>query len=915
MSRELLRMSRRIPIIALAALGVSTFSIARGQTAAPAEPQAAKPTIYLLDGGYIAGSLCDSPKPNELLWKGDAFAAQLSFAPWNISAVRWPSPKALVKPKGEFAFETAGGDLLFGSLVRMTDKDVELDVSPVGAIHLDRSKLKRFSLLQPGGELLYVGPNGLSEWKAPSANGWKEEGGDLVSIVGGSSIFADLGVPAVAAIELEVSWSMKPSFVLAFGTGQERESTRESFRLEVVDGKLTAVIETNSDADLAGFQTVDNKPGRAHLLLFLDSTNGRYFVLTPEGRKLASLQVSARTAKPPGGVWLGNALGDVRIERLRISTWNGILPTELGDGTTKIIRRDDSVVAGEKVTFDAATKELVVTSGKTDTRIKLDQVKSAQFAVPTVESKSPAIRFTAADGTRVSGTLQKVADAKVSIAVAGIKETIVLPIAALRNLNPINYEWPDVKVEQTVGTLEADGVQIKGTLLPGTGSAKEACLVWRPLGSSSSSPLQPGVSGRIVYREVKNPTATEAIQQPGAVRRVVVQGVVRAGQPAQYTTPPIIDRGKKQLHLRTGDMIVADILKIDEEGVWFKSSSSEKSFVSHDKVKAVELGPDVTRTITLNRSKYDRLLTLPRMQKDSPPTQLLRSTNGDYLRGRVVAMNDKTLSFEVRLETREIPRERVARITWLHGDELDPTKLPPAPAAPSGQIRVQAIGKENMRLTFFAEKFADRKLSGKSEVFGECNVQNNEIDQLLIGSRIEQEAAKLATQQWKLHNAPEPKYVQGGESDAGTESDLVGKPAPDFTLNLLGDGDKRIHLADTKGSVVILDFWATWCGPCLQAMPQVDGVAEEFKDRGVILFAVNLQEGPDKINALLKRINLHPTVALDRDGAVAGKYKAVAIPQTVVIDREGKVARVFVGSSPDLKERLHEAVDSLLKAK
>jgi peroxiredoxin len=227
------------------------------------------------------------------------------------------------------------------------------------------------------------------------------------------------------------------------------------------------------------------------------------------------------------------------------------------------------------------------------------------------------------------------------------------------------------------------------------------------------------------------------------------------------------------------------------------------------------------------------------------------------------------------------------------------------------------LRNDGVRLSFEANKFAGASLCGQSDVLGPVQVAVTRIDQLLFGAEIDRAAAQLAYQQWKLTNAREPKYVtapageEGDEGgDSGLESPLVGKPAPDFNLELL-DG-KRFHLAGSKGKVVVLDFWATWCGPCLQAMPQVERATAEFQNQDVRLVAVNLQETAEQVTALLARQKLTLTVALDRDGTVAEKYKAVAIPQTVIIDRDGKVARLFVGGGPNLEDRLRLALKSIL---
>jgi len=147
----------------------------------------------------------------------------------------------------------------------------------------------------------------------------------------------------------------------------------------------------------------------------------------------------------------------------------------------------------------------------------------------------------------------------------------------------------------------------------------------------------------------------------------------------------------------------------------------------------------------------------------------------------------------------------------------------------------------------------------------------------LFGAFIEAEAVQLPYHPWKLHHATEPQFVQAEEGDAastapaGTESALVGQAAPDFELDRL-DG-QTFRLSDHQGRIVVLDFWASWCGSCRPSMPLVDRVVRQFADQSVTLVAVNLQERPEQIASMLERDELEIPVALDRDGVVAAKYK------------------------------------------
>jgi peroxiredoxin len=154
--------------------------------------------------------------------------------------------------------------------------------------------------------------------------------------------------------------------------------------------------------------------------------------------------------------------------------------------------------------------------------------------------------------------------------------------------------------------------------------------------------------------------------------------------------------------------------------------------------------------------------------------------------------------------------------------------------------------------------------------------------------------------------------LAGGE-DEGPHP-LLGQPAPPFKT--VGLDEKPIDLETHLGkSVVMLDFWATWCGPCVEAMPQIDGVAKKLADRGLVFYAVNAGEDAETIQEFLKTSELDVPVAMDADSSISQLYKANAIPQTVLIGKDGKVQVVHVGLSGNLGEELTKEIEDLLAGK
>lgn len=145
----------------------------------------------------------------------------------------------------------------------------------------------------------------------------------------------------------------------------------------------------------------------------------------------------------------------------------------------------------------------------------------------------------------------------------------------------------------------------------------------------------------------------------------------------------------------------------------------------------------------------------------------------------------------------------------------------------------------------------------------------------------------------------------------GSHGPKVGGAAPDLTFPMLGGGEER--LAAHHGNVVLLDFWATWCPPCVESLPVVHRVAQEFREDGLVTLAVNRDEGRNRealVEAFLARHAISGLdVALD-DGTAAGALGVRALPTLVVIDRQGQVASAHVGAMGEeaLRSLLAEAV-------
>ncbi len=884
----------------------------------PKVPESAM--LYLNDGDFFAGTIEDSEGSDVVRWQSKGAAQPFQFPMSAVRSAFFPSPEHPKPAEADYCFELSDGDLVFGSLIGLTPDVVEIESQRFGHLHIQRSHIRRIVPWQGTTAWDYSGPNNLAEWgHLPETDGWLEEAGHLLTEAPSASLQKQINIPPQAAIKLAISWNKKLDFLFVIAAGEDKKHENEGVHLEVWDQTLVLVRESHDDADLATIIDLNTVKNRLHLQLLVDQKKGTIAVHSLDGTKLGEIDVDIGAGQPLNWIFLRNHRGDVRFEQLVVSKWSGQSPPQIDVDRQRIQQTDGSIVYGNVLRYEADKRQFIVEDRTAEKTVAAQDVASVVLSTD-IDPTDGSVRVGCHDGNRLSGRLTKVQADKLHVMRPGIDETVVVPVAEVRCLIGATNQPNEPPSQQSVGRLELEGVRSHGMLVDGKSDEASSCLVWKPRLSESSSPLFHDVSGRIVYRDPPPPVkvAPQAdrlrLQPQVRGRRGVWGAVVQAfsGPPPNAPATPRLSGYPHAIFLLAGDRIPCIISRINDRGVYFSSSVVESDMIPHAQIKAVELVPR-TAVVTLAQEKRTRLLTLPRMQKNNPPTHLIASTSGDYLRARMQSMDAQTLLAETRLESKRLPRGRVATIIWLHPvtEENPPAADDGAPLRP---VRVQAVRADGVRLTFVPHGFANNSLIGHSELLGACKVEVKAVDRILLGNMIEASSDETLYDAWRLSDAIEPKYVSDDPSSSpatsGLNSALIGKPAPEVKLDLLDGG--KFRLSEEKGHIVVLDFWATWCAPCMQAMPEMDRVIQEFENEKVKYVAVNMQEDRATISAALERLKVNPAVALDIDGAASERYEVSAIPQVVVIDAAGNVARMFIGVDVNFADELRETLKQMV---
>lgn len=142
-------------------------------------------------------------------------------------------------------------------------------------------------------------------------------------------------------------------------------------------------------------------------------------------------------------------------------------------------------------------------------------------------------------------------------------------------------------------------------------------------------------------------------------------------------------------------------------------------------------------------------------------------------------------------------------------------------------------------------------------------------------------------------------------------NNLAATPAPDFTLK--SATGENVRLAEQRGQVVMLNFWASWCGPCRQEMPLLDAIAKKYGKMGFVLYGINVEEDSTDAKKMLKDLGVSFNILFDTESKLSSLYSVDAMPTSVIIDKKGMVRYIDKGYKAGDENKYKEQIMELIR--
>lgn len=142
-------------------------------------------------------------------------------------------------------------------------------------------------------------------------------------------------------------------------------------------------------------------------------------------------------------------------------------------------------------------------------------------------------------------------------------------------------------------------------------------------------------------------------------------------------------------------------------------------------------------------------------------------------------------------------------------------------------------------------------------------------------------------------------------------NELVGTQATDFTLKSMTGENTR--LAEQRGNIIVLNFWASWCGPCRKEMPVLQSFHDQYSDLGVQVWGINVEQENQAGRDFIQGIDISFPIFFDEKNTLSASYKVEAMPTTIIVDRNGQIRFVFQGYKDGYDKKYAKAIKQLIR--
>ncbi len=775
---------RRLPGLILA-LCLGFFcrpAVTRAEDSAPG-------VLRLRDGSQFDARWQTVTRTGAGLWSTLVFEEPLRLPAGVVESYSRPMARALPLPEEFWEAFLQDESRVRGRLVSFDRRQVVLQ-GLVGSEEIVVDSRSVVELRRRSGlaTVAYQGLEGLRGWRDEWGRSQAFDRRGALLLEGPGILGCDVGLPERSVSDVEISWRGRPNFGMQWGvrtpeatpangepqTILAREPSLEAppeeeqvadpaelrpFNLEVHRGELLALAESQRGVIQQPVQTLSEPGGRLGIRVYLDQRAGRMVVTTPTGKVLCDLAAPEPRRSAGGAVRLVNGRGAVRLERLRVLHWDGRLPAPAKESAAmpkspQPRERTIELSARDEARFDRELGGWLV---------------KARSSQPIPESeidlvvRSPAERAPSKPGEIQGSVIELVDGSQWRGEWRGEPGHIVLSQPPLVRpweisadaIRRITWEGTRTDAARTLsggvpGILQNQTVALAGTLVGVRSTERGPRLEWQPPLGIPAGLLRPTISARLLFREEtsrRGPRAT-----PGG-REIDGEATV-----SDASQDPSSNAPRLSLRLMTGETIACQTVGWQDEKLKITLPNGEPLEFAESDLQSLDFMAADPDGSALSGALREALLTIPRQRQGNPPTHLVRSQTGDFLRGRLSGIDAQEIVLEVRGQKQHLPLAVVAAIVWLHPPpELSEKGSVEGRAAPARQ-RLHAWHRGQAGVGVTPLRLEKSHLVCEDSLGQEVILPLAELDGLLLGDGLARDSR--ARDSWRWKPAVKPRFLE-----------------------------------------------------------------------------------------------------------------------------------------------------------